>query len=67
MGIATCLVIIGCMACDKLNLGLKTSVYLVNDSDAYTWYTTDDDYNESGPPAYVVFKDIDYTNGTNLN
>ena len=66
VGISVCLVIIGGMSCDKLILGLNQNVSLVENSDTYDYFETLYLYGEAGPPAYVVFKDVDYTNDDNL-
>ena len=66
IGITVCLVIIGGMSCDKLILGLNQNVSLVENSDTYDYFETLYLYGEAGPPAYIVFKDVDYTNTTNL-
>ena len=66
VGISVCLVIIGGMSCDKLILGLNQNVSLVENSDTYDYFETLFLYGEAGPPAYVVFKDVDYTNDDNL-
>jgi len=66
MGITVCLVIIGGMSCDQLILGLNQNVSLVENSDTYDYFETLYLYGEAGPPAYIVFKDVDYTNADNL-
>lgn len=63
---AICLIIIGGMSCDKLLLGLNQNVSLVEYSDTYDYFETLFLYGEAGPPAYLVFKDVDYTNSDNL-
>lgn len=66
IGITVCMVIIGGMSCDKLVLGLNQNVSLVEDSDTYDYFETLYLYGEAGPPAYIVFKNVDYTNDENL-
>ena len=66
MGITICLLIIGGMSCDKILLGLNQNVSLVEGSDTYDYFETLYLYGEAGPPAYVVFKNVDYTNTDNL-
>jgi len=66
MSITVCLIIIGGMSCDKLLLGLNQNVSLVENSDTYDYFETLFLYGEAGPPAYIVFKNVDYTNSTNL-
>jgi len=67
LGITVCMVIIGGMSCDKLLLGLNQNVSLVENSDIYDYFETLYIYGEAGAPAYIVFKDVDYTNSTNLS
>mmetsp|Transcript_30656 Transcript_30656/g.37912 ORF Transcript_30656/g.37912 Transcript_30656/m.37912 type:complete len:370 (+) Transcript_30656:1597-2706(+) len=67
MGITACFVIIGGMSCEKLLLGLNQNVSLVENSDTYDYFETLYLYGEAGPPAYIVFKDVDYTNTENLS
>jgi len=66
IGITICLIIIGGMSCNKLLLGLNENVSLVENSDTYDYFETLYLYGEAGPPAYIVFKDVDYTNPDNL-
>ena len=40
---------------------------LVENSDTYDYFETLYIYGEAGPPAYIVFKDVDYTNTENLS
>ena len=65
-GISICLVIIGAMSCEKLVLGLNQNVSLVKNSDIYDYFETLYVYGEAGPPAYLVFKNVNYTNPENL-
>ena len=67
MGITVCLIIIGGMSCEKIILGLNQNVSLVEGSDTYDYFETLYLYGEAGPPAYIVFKDVDYTNSENLS
>ena len=60
------LLIIGLMATFKLKLGLNQNFYLVKESDAYDFFQTQYQYDEAGPPAYIVFKNVDYTDNSNL-
>ena len=54
------------MSCEKFILGLNQNVSLVEGSDTYDYFETLYLYGEAGPPAYIVFKDVDYTNEDNL-
>lgn len=38
----------------------------MENSDTYEYFETLFLYGEAGPPAYIVFKDVDYTNTENL-
>lgn len=64
--ITVCLVVIGCMSCSKLLLGLNQNVSLVAGSDTYDYFETLYIYGEAGPPAYIVFKNVNYTDSSNL-
>ena len=66
IGSAVCLTIIGGMASSEIILGLNQNVSLVENSDTYDYFETLYVYGEAGPPAYIVFKDVDYTNEANL-
>lgn len=39
----------------------------MENSDTYDYFETLYLYGEAGPPAYIVFKDVDYTNSDNLD
>lgn len=39
----------------------------MENSDTYDYFETLYLYGEAGPPAYIVFKDVDYTNSANLD
>lgn len=67
LSITACLCIIGGMACQELVLGLNQNVSLVEDSDTYDYFETLFIYGEAGPPAYIVFKDVNYTDTENLS
>jgi hypothetical protein len=65
-GIAVCLCAISFMACFKLKLGLNQNVGFVNGSDLYNYFEVLFDYGSAGPPGYLVFNNVDYTNINNL-
>jgi Niemann-Pick C1 protein len=67
MATTTCLIIIGFMSCAKLQLGLNQNVSLVENSDTYDYFETLYSYGDAGPPAYLVFKNVNYTEPENLN
>ena len=60
-GITVTLVVIGVFSCYKLLLGLNQNVSLVEGSDTYDYFETLYDYGQAGAPAYLVFKNVDYT------
>jgi len=64
--ITLCLVIIGCMSCTQILLGLNQNVSLVEGSDTYDYFETLYTYGDAGPPAYLIFKNVNYTNPENL-
>ena len=64
--IAVCLIAIGGMSCSQLLLGLNQNVSLVEGSDTYDYFETLYLYGDAGPPAYLVFKNVNYTNPDNL-
>lgn len=66
-GTTVCLTTIGIFSCFKLLLGLNQNVSLVAGSDTYDYFETLYDYGEAGAPAYLVFKNVDYTNQANLD
>jgi Niemann-Pick C1 protein len=51
---------------DKLDLGLTEQVSVVKDGNLYNYFNTYNEFLEVGSIAYVVFKNIDYTNAENL-
>jgi hypothetical protein len=55
------------MSCAKLQLGLNQNVSLVENSDTYDYFETLYSYGDAGPPAYLVFKNVNYTEPENLN
>lgn len=65
--ITLCLIIIGAMSCPKLLRGLNQNVSFVSGSALFDYFETLFKYGDAGPPAYVIFKDVNYTNPENLN
>lgn len=59
--------ILGIVACINLELGLNQNVALISGSDTFKFFDSLAEYNTAGPPAYLVFKDLDYTNEKNLD
>ena len=66
LAITVCLIIIGVMSQYKLVLGLNQNVSLVEGSDIYDYFETLYTYGDAGPPAYLVFKNVNYTNPVNI-
>lgn len=64
--IAFLMVIIGIFSCFELMLGLNQNVSLVEGSDTYDYFETLYIYGEAGPPAYLVFNNVDYNIAENL-
>lgn len=60
------LLIIGGMSCSAMLLGLNQNVSLVEGSDIYDYFETLYTYGEAGPPAYLVFNNVNYSNPDNL-
>lgn len=58
---------LGITACAKLDLGLTQNVSLITGSDTYDFFNTFNKYGEVGPPAYLVFKHVNYTDQDNIN
>jgi Niemann-Pick C1 protein len=64
--ITLCLLIIGFMSCKQILLGLNGNVGLVQNSDTYDYFEMLYLYGDAGPPAYLVFKNVNYTNPDNI-
>ena len=64
--ITACLVVIGLMSCKQIMLGLNQNVSLVEGSDIYDYFETLYIYGDAGPPAYLIFNNVNYTNPDNL-
>lgn len=64
--ITLCLVIIGFMGATQILLGLNQNVSLVEGSDTYDFFETLYIYGDAGPPAYLIFKNVNYTDPENL-
>ena len=60
------LFVISLCGCAKISLGLNQNVSVIQDSNLFNYFTHLDDYGEVGPPAYIVFKNVDYENEENL-
>jgi len=60
------LVVIGCFSCSKLLRGLNQNVSLVSGSDIFDYFEALFDYGNAGPPAYVIFNNVNYSDPENL-
>lgn len=61
------LFILGIVACTQLPLGLNQNVMLPEGSDPFDYFNMQEIFGEVGPPAYLVFKNVDYTDEENLD
>lgn len=64
--ITLCLVIVGAYSCVKLQRGLNQNVSFVSGSALFDYFDTLFDYGDAGPPAYVIFNNVNYTDPENL-
>jgi len=60
------LIIIGSMSCGKLLRGLNQNVSFVSGSALFDYFETLFLYGDAGPPAYVIFNNVNYTDPYNL-
>jgi hypothetical protein len=60
--ITCCLIVIGSMSCGKLLRGLNQNVSFVSGSALFDYFETLFKYGDAGPPAYVIFNNVNYTN-----
>ena len=58
---------LGITACWLLDLGLTQNVSLIDGSDTFEFFNTFEQYGEVGPPAYLVFKNVNYTDNENID
>lgn len=66
LAITVCLVVIGSFSCTKLLRGLNQNVSLVSGSDIFDYFEALFDYGNAGPPAYVIFNNVNYSDPENL-
>jgi Niemann-Pick C1 protein len=59
--ITVCLVTIGCFSCTKILRGLNQNVSLVSGSDLFDYFETLFKYGNAGPPGYVIFNHVNYS------
>jgi Niemann-Pick C1 protein len=60
------LIIVSIIGLTKIPLGLDPNTTVIQNSDLYKYFHTQAKYVDVGPPAYLVFYNIDYNNQTNL-
>jgi Niemann-Pick C1 protein len=66
-GTSILLITIGVFSTLKYGIGLNQNVSLVEGSDIFYYFNTLFDIGEAGPPAYLVFNNINYTIPENLD
>ena len=66
VSITALLIVIGIMAQYKLILGLNQNVSLVAGSDTYDYFESLYTYGDAGPPCYLVFKNVNYSDPINI-
>lgn len=64
--ITGCMIVIGAFSTVKLLRGLNQNVSLVSGSDIFDYFETLFTYGNAGPPGYVIFKNVNYTDPENL-
>lgn len=60
------MIVIGGFSCVKLLRGLNQNVSLVAHSDIFDYFEALYEYGFAGPPGYVIFNNVDYSNPDNL-
>ena len=60
------LVAFGIAACVNLTLGIDQKASVTTDSDIYRYFASQEKLVDAGPPAYLVFRDINYTDQDTL-
>jgi Niemann-Pick C1 protein len=66
LAITFCLIVIGSFSAAKLLRGLNQNVSLVSGSDIFDFFETLFVYGNAGPPGYVVFNNVNYTDPKNF-
>ena len=54
------------MSTQKILRGLNQNVSFVSNSPLYDYFEALYTYGDAGPPAYVIFNNVNYTNPENL-
>lgn len=65
--ITVLLIILGLCSCFKLLRGLNQNISLVSGSDIFDYFETLYSFGFAGPPGYVVFNHVNYTDPENIN
>jgi len=60
------LIVLGGFSTKKILRGLNQNVSLVSGSDIYEYFETLYIYGDAGPPAYVIFHGVNYTDPDNI-
>ena len=60
------LIIVSILGLVYLPLGLNQMVSVIQDSNLYNYFDSQNKFGDVGPPAYLVLYNIDYNNDTNL-
>ena len=63
---AVLLITIGVMSQYKLILGLNQNVSLVAGSDTYDYFESLYTYGDAGPPCYLNFNNVNYSDPNNI-
>lgn len=66
LGVSVLLFVLGIVSCAKMELGLNSNVSLVEGSDVFKYFDTLFDIGEAGPPAYLVFNNVNYSDNNNI-
>jgi hypothetical protein len=61
------LIVIGGLAMSRMLRGLNANVSLVANSEIYDYFETLYRFGEAGPPAYVIFNNVNYTDPDTFN
>ena len=58
--------IAGIFGCMNITLGISPMASVTTDSTIYNYLSDQEKYVDAGPPAYIVFRDINYTDPNNI-
>ena len=56
----------GVLGCTNIGLGMNQLVDLIDGSDTFKYFENLNTYGDAGPPGYLVFKNVNYTDEKNL-